>query len=141
MIYAFDDAPDLPAEKAIDFYNSVHDPRFRAPERAALARFQITAALGVGLVKDGALKAILAVHNAAPRAWTAGEAALLGEVAERTWAAVERAQPLLVLEAMKMEHTIKAPRAGTVAGLRYGVGEQVEDGALLVTFADDEAPA
>lgn len=54
-------------------------------------------------------------------------------------AAVERGQPLLVLEAMKMEHTIKAPRAGIVAALRYGVGDQVEDGALLVEFAEDPA--
>jgi 3-methylcrotonyl-CoA carboxylase alpha subunit len=51
-------------------------------------------------------------------------------------AEVERGQPLIVLEAMKMEHTIRAPQAGTVQALRYAVGEQVEDGALLVEFAE-----
>ncbi|WP_114394220.1 acetyl/propionyl/methylcrotonyl-CoA carboxylase subunit alpha [Oleisolibacter albus] len=46
--------------------------------------------------------------------------------------AVEKGQALLVLEAMKMEHTIKAPAAGTVVRYRYGVGDQVPDGAELI---------
>ncbi len=53
---------------------------------------------------------------------------------------VERGAPLLVLEAMKMEHTIVAPGAGTVSEIRFAVGEQVDDGdALLVLEADTEA--
>jgi 3-methylcrotonyl-CoA carboxylase alpha subunit len=54
-------------------------------------------------------------------------------------AAVERGQPLMVLEAMKMEHTIRAPQAATVRALRYAVGDQVEDGALLVEFAEEQS--
>ena len=53
-------------------------------------------------------------------------------------AAVERNQPLIVLEAMKMEHTLKAPQRGTVTGFRYGVGEQVEEGVTLVEFEPAE---
>ena len=49
-------------------------------------------------------------------------------------AAVEKGAPLLVLEAMKMEHTISAPRAGTVKGFRYAAGDQVAEGAELVEF-------
>jgi 3-methylcrotonyl-CoA carboxylase alpha subunit len=41
---------------------------------------------------------------------------------------------LLVLEAMKMEHTLAAPTDGTVKGVRYAVGEQVAEGAELVEF-------
>ncbi|MBI3496704.1 MAG: acetyl/propionyl/methylcrotonyl-CoA carboxylase subunit alpha [Proteobacteria bacterium] len=51
---------------------------------------------------------------------------------------VEAGQPLVVLEAMKMEHTIKAPRSGTVATVNYGVGDQVEEGADLAELAEDE---
>ena len=47
-------------------------------------------------------------------------------------ASVEAGAPLLVLEAMKMELTIFAPHAGTVVAFKYGVGDQVVDGALLV---------
>ena len=49
-------------------------------------------------------------------------------------AAVEKGAPLLILEAMKMEHTITAPAAGTVKGFRFAVGDQVGDGAELVEF-------
>jgi len=47
---------------------------------------------------------------------------------------VSRGQPLLVLEAMKMEHTLTAPAEGKVKSVRYGVGEQVPEGAELVEF-------
>jgi 3-methylcrotonyl-CoA carboxylase alpha subunit len=46
--------------------------------------------------------------------------------------AVKAGQPLAVMEAMKMEHTIAAPRDGTVAELLYGVGDQVTEGAELL---------
>ncbi len=44
---------------------------------------------------------------------------------------VEAGQPLLVLEAMKMEHTILSPETGTVTGLAVSQGDQVERGAVL----------
>ena len=47
---------------------------------------------------------------------------------------VSKGQALLVLEAMKMEHTLAAPADGTVKSLRYAVGEQVPEGAELVEF-------
>ena len=47
---------------------------------------------------------------------------------------VSKGQPLLVLEAMKMEHTLTAPADGTVKSVRYAVGEQVAEGAELVEF-------
>ncbi len=52
---------------------------------------------------------------------------------------VERGQPLLVVEAMKMEHTITAPTDGTVTEVLYSVGDQVADGAELVAFEAESA--
>ena len=49
-------------------------------------------------------------------------------------ARIEKGAPLLILEAMKMEHTITAPAAGTVMAFCYAAGEQVADGAALVEF-------
>jgi 3-methylcrotonyl-CoA carboxylase alpha subunit len=43
-------------------------------------------------------------------------------------------QPLVVLEAMKMEHVVEAPHAGVVADLRVRQGEQVLSGAALLTL-------
>jgi 3-methylcrotonyl-CoA carboxylase alpha subunit len=52
-------------------------------------------------------------------------------------AKVAAGTPLLVLEAMKMEHTLTAPKAGTVVGFRYAAGAQVQDGDELVEFVAD----
>jgi 3-methylcrotonyl-CoA carboxylase alpha subunit len=49
-------------------------------------------------------------------------------------AVVEKGTPLIVMEAMKMEHTIGAPAAGTVSELLYAVGDQVADGAQLLVL-------
>jgi propionyl-CoA carboxylase alpha chain len=46
-------------------------------------------------------------------------------------AAVRAAEPLLWLEAMKMEHLITAPVTGTLTALRVARGQQVTVGALL----------
>ncbi|MCP3708369.1 acetyl/propionyl/methylcrotonyl-CoA carboxylase subunit alpha [Paraburkholderia sp. CNPSo 3274] len=49
-------------------------------------------------------------------------------------AVVEKGTPLIVMEAMKMEHTIGAPAAGKVTEVLYGVGDQVADGAQLLVL-------
>ena len=51
---------------------------------------------------------------------------------------VDKGAPLLILEAMKMEHTITAPTAGTIKAFCYAAGEQVSDGAALVEFDSDK---
>jgi 3-methylcrotonyl-CoA carboxylase alpha subunit len=53
---------------------------------------------------------------------------------------VERNQPLMVIEAMKMEHTLRAPAVGRVVKLRVARGDQVTEGSELVTF-ESEGPA
>jgi 3-methylcrotonyl-CoA carboxylase alpha subunit len=50
--------------------------------------------------------------------------------------AVARGAPLLVMEAMKMEHTLKAPAAGTIARVLCALGEQVKEGAELLVLED-----
>ncbi|MGD3112243.1 biotin carboxylase N-terminal domain-containing protein [Streptomyces sp. YGL11-2] len=49
---------------------------------------------------------------------------------------VAAGQPLLWLEAMKMEHKITAPAAGTLTSLPARTGQQVEVGALLAVVTD-----
>jgi 3-methylcrotonyl-CoA carboxylase alpha subunit len=49
-------------------------------------------------------------------------------------ARVVKGQPLLILEAMKMEHTTSAPADGICEAFNVAVGEQVSEGAELVRF-------
>jgi 3-methylcrotonyl-CoA carboxylase alpha subunit len=48
---------------------------------------------------------------------------------------VARGAPLIVMEAMKMEHTVTAPAAGTVERILCTVGEQVKEGMELLVLA------
>jgi len=48
--------------------------------------------------------------------------------------AVQKGDALLVMEAMKMEHTLRAPAAGCVQAFLCAVGEQVKEGAELLEF-------
>lgn len=50
--------------------------------------------------------------------------------------AIEAGKPLLVMEAMKMEHAIKAPFDGVVKAYKFAPGDQVKDGDLLVEFEE-----
>lgn len=59
---------------------------------------------------------------------------LLVEVGEQ----VEEGQPIIVVEAMKMENELRAPRAGVVESLAVEPGQAVEAGALLVTIGEAE---
>ena len=64
-----------------------------APGVAATFRaFGIVSALCLPLIKGGKLTALMAIHDKAPRTWSPYELALLGEVAERSWAHIERAR-------------------------------------------------
>jgi 3-methylcrotonyl-CoA carboxylase alpha subunit len=49
---------------------------------------------------------------------------------------VSKGQPLAVMEAMKMEHTIAAPADGVVLELLYSPGDQAAEGAELLRLAD-----
>ncbi|WP_238878133.1 acetyl/propionyl/methylcrotonyl-CoA carboxylase subunit alpha [Achromobacter xylosoxidans] len=55
-------------------------------------------------------------------------------IAVKAGDSVTKGQPLLVMEAMKMEHTISAPADGKVEELFYAVGDQVTEGAELVAL-------
>ncbi len=52
---------------------------------------------------------------------------------------IKMGEPFMVLEAMKMEHTLHAPYDGLLVDIFYDIGAQVDEGALLVTL--DKVPS
>jgi signal transduction histidine kinase/PAS domain-containing protein len=59
-------------------------------EAKAFLSIGLAATVCMPLVKDGRLTALMAIHDRVPRCWTPRELSLLAEVAERSWAHIER---------------------------------------------------
>ena len=65
-----------------------------------------------------------------------GEHACCAERLPEVGTVVSKGQPLVVLEAMKMEHTVTSPADGRVTDLRVASGQQVDAGAVLAVVDD-----
>lgn len=95
-------------------------PLGSADRAAAWEAAGVRALITVPLVREGALKALLYVHEPRPRAWKRSDAAIARDVAERSWAAVEQAraeqhQRLLINE---LNHRVKNTLA-SVQGIAF----------------------
>ncbi|UQA55456.1 chemotaxis protein CheB [Polyangium aurulentum] len=95
-VYRLSDYPETMRQLATQpmvIGDAADDPRFSDSEKELLAGLHLRALLVVALRK-GQRQVLwaLAAAMATPRHWTDGERVLLEEVAERTWAAVERAR-------------------------------------------------
>jgi 3-methylcrotonyl-CoA carboxylase alpha subunit len=98
----------------------------------------------VTILKDGASWRLLHLDPLAPELEEDASAGRLTapmpgrilEVLVAPGTRVARGQALVVLEAMKMEHTIAAPADGVVAHVPYAAGDLVEEGAMLLAFEE-----
>ncbi|WP_143467699.1 GAF domain-containing protein [Leptolyngbya ohadii] len=97
-------------------------------QQSAYTAVQNAAHIGVPLVKQGEFVAGLAIHSAHSRNWTPEEIALAEEVAERTWAAVERARAEAALRESEAKYR--------------GLFESLDEGYFLadVLFDEDDRP-
>lgn len=68
------------------------DSRFTAEVRAKWLDVSLHAVIAVALLKNGRESALFGVHHLQPRNWSDGDVALVCDVAERAWAAAERAR-------------------------------------------------
>jgi 3-methylcrotonyl-CoA carboxylase alpha subunit len=122
-------------------YDSANSHDFRAAPRLARWPGHIT-------VFEGAIGYTFAVPDPLARSDDAAAASgslrapmpgLVKLVRAAKGDAVIKGQALLILEAMKMEHTIAAPHDGVIAEIATE-GSQVTDGTVLVRFVDDRTP-
>ena len=130
------------------------DLSLSATPTSSKTRFELTCegnSFAVGLVRTGNSIAVFAdgrsfgfeVPDPLVQADAAGVAAnaiqapmpgLVQQVFAQAGQAVTQGEPLLVLEAMKMEHRLCAPRDGVVLDVLAAVGDQVADGTVLVAL-------
>lgn len=64
----------------------------------------------------------------------AGAAGKIFKIEGKVGQAVKAGDPVVILEAMKMEIPVVAPQDGTIASIDVAVGDPVEAGALLATM-------
>ena len=79
-------------------------------------------------------KAAAPVASAGSVKVTAGAAGKVFKVEARVGQAVKAGDPVIILEAMKMEIPVVAPQDGTVASIDVAVGDAVEAGATLASL-------
>ena len=86
------------------------------PEDAAMFRtIRVRATVSCPLVKNGGLRAMMAVHQDAPRDWTPEEIALVEEVVERCWATIERARAEAAVREQKRLAELRAEVAAELS--------------------------
>ena len=86
-------ARDLKAGQTIVVGDVREDARTNAPTAlAAYEAINTRAILDRALIRDGCMRGMLFIHHCEPRDWTTHEVALVEEVTDRLWAALERAQ-------------------------------------------------
>jgi PAS domain S-box-containing protein len=78
--------------KTVVFGDILNDDRFHGYEAGSVAAGRVRSSIAAQLMKDGQWVATFYVQDTAARHWTPGEVVLIEEIAERTWAAVERAR-------------------------------------------------
>ncbi|MEM8503335.1 MAG: ATP-binding protein [Cyanobacteria bacterium P01_D01_bin.1] len=114
------------------------EPYLGEEQLAAYAHFEMAAYIAVPLRKDGKFVAGLSVNMNQPRVWTPEEVILAEEMAERTWATVERARAEAAISSdLKNMRLLRDLSARSVAedDIQMLYGEIVE-GAIAITNAD-----
>jgi PAS domain S-box-containing protein len=114
-------------------YDVETDESFSPAERAICAGIQVRAFVVVPLLKHGRWVLNLVAHSSQPRPWPPYELHLLAETAERTWAAVERAQAEAALHASeaRLQLALSAANLGTFSW--YVADDRTEADARALT--------
>jgi 3-methylcrotonyl-CoA carboxylase alpha subunit len=119
---------------------SIGEDRWRLESEGRTVTAEVTAAGERRFVRLGSLDFVLEREGGGRKRKAAGhggglEAPMPGMVTRVMIAAgdeVKKGQPLVALEAMKMEHVIRAPRDGRVSRVAAQRGEMVQGGVALV---------
>jgi len=120
------------------------DPRVTDDNRATLQSRHVAAFVWTTLHKNGRMVAALGVSQVTPRVWTASEAGLVRDVAERTWDAVERtrAEASLHYQQHKLRLALEASAGASWTWAAATNQLEWDDGFRpLYGFAPDEAAA
>jgi GAF domain-containing protein len=123
----------LSAGETANITDTNDSPHITDDNREAIHGIGIRAAITVPLVRDGALVALLSVHHGQPRTWTDFEVHLVQEVAERTWAIVERARAEAEL-ARSREALYQSEKMTALGSLLAGLSHEMNNPLSVVVL-------
>ncbi|MCQ0989068.1 PAS domain S-box protein [Jiella marina] len=135
---------DLRAGKTVR-YDDVGEPPYARSDLGALAAIGIRAGLSVPLVVAGRFLVNINVHQTQPRIWTDAEVALVEAVAERIWAAVQRARAEAALRDSQKQMAVELERTTLLRNLAErmvteeslpAIHEEILSAAIAITGAD-----
>ena len=127
--------PDVLDGRTMVRNDIANDETLTAAEKAAHAALQLGATVNVPLLKAGHLVAVLFVQYQAAHAWSADELVLLGETAERVWAAVERARADAALRESQRRLHMALDAAGLGTFVWYPADDRCQaDARMLALF-------
>ncbi len=153
-------AAELTAGRTLALDDVARDPRIAGTDlSAAYSAIVVRSVIAVPLIRNGRLVSLLAVLHSLPRAWSADDAALLEQIAERTWFAVESARAEAALRESRdvLSLAMRGARMGAwsrviatnrvwwsreleeIVGLAPGTFEGDEAGFLAYVHDDDKA--
>lgn len=78
----------------------------------------------------------VSTHHSSEGSLTAPMPGVITVLTAKPGDTIEAGKPLLMMEAMKMEHAVKAPFDGVIKAYKFNPGDQVKDGDLLVEFEE-----
>ncbi|MDD2979237.1 MAG: acetyl-CoA carboxylase biotin carboxyl carrier protein subunit [Hespellia sp.] len=94
----------------------------------------VAAAAPIAAAPVAAPAATAAPANAGGIEVKAGAAGKVFKLEASVGQAVSKGDPVVIIEAMKMEIPVVAPEDGTVASINVAVGDAIESGAVLATL-------
>ena len=107
------------------------DPRFDADNLPLFQALGIGALVSVSLIRGGRIAAVLSLQQGEPRAWRPSEIRLIREVADRTWATLERAHAEAAL-ARSREALYQTEKLSALGSLLAGVSHELNNPLSIV---------
>jgi signal transduction histidine kinase/CheY-like chemotaxis protein len=104
----------LKAGRLTVIHDAPSDP-IDQPLKDALGGFGVRSVICCPLIREGSLRAMLAVYSSLPHEWSEAECRLITEVAERSWSYIEnaRAARLLHRTELRLRHALSAADIGS----------------------------
>jgi len=112
-------------------HENLDDPKLDDAGRATCKALGIAAVITVPVLKNGKLRSLISVQQGTPRRWRAEDVALMEELADRTWALLERARAEVALKRSR-EALFQSEKMTALGGLLAGVSHELNNPLSII---------